>query len=88
MRKLILNDGTEIENASALLSSGTLFLYLGQAVNMVQAFDLLIDPEITERITYQEFDSVKVFDGYTDLTFIRKEDDGSINAGMKEVIVE
>ena len=88
MRKLILNDGTEIENASALLVSGTLFLYLGTSENMVQAFDLLIDPDMTERITYQEFDTVKVFDNYTDLVFIRKEDDGSISAGLKEGVVE
>ena len=88
MKKLILNDGTELENAEALLSSGTLFLYLGKAVDFRQAFDLLINPEATQEIRYLEFDEEKTFSGYTDLTYIRKEDDGSINAGLKRGVVE
>ena len=81
--KLTLNDGTELENASAILS-GNLFLYVHES-DLQTVFDLLIDPENTELIVYTMNNGEEVsFIGYTKLTAVSDEGNGLITAVLKE----
>ena len=50
--KLTLNDGTVLEDSSALLS-GDLFLYMN-GYGMQEIFDLLIDPEKAKKIVFTQ----------------------------------
>lgn len=83
MEKLTLNDGTVLEDASAV-RSGDLFLYMrGQTMKPV--FDLLIEPEKTEQITYTMVNGEDVvFDGYSRLIAVRDNDYGLITAVMRK----
>ena len=64
---LKLNDGTVLENASAILSSD-LFLYIRDGRDMKAVFDLLIDPEKTKKIVYTQANGEPVtFVGYKKL---------------------
>ena len=80
--KLKLNDGSVINGGSAILSDGTLFLYM-PGLTMKQAFDLLIDPVKTMRIEYTEVNGEKItYNGYTRLKSLT--DEGSeISAVLK-----
>lgn len=83
---LILNDGTRLFPAHAILASGTLWIYLDGQITMAEAFELLNDPEKTVKITADEFGSVTEYTGYTDLFCIRREDYGQVNAGLKRAV--
>ena len=83
---LILNDGTILDPAHAILASGVLWVYLDGNLTLEDAFVLLIDPDKTAKITSQEFGIVTEYEGYTDLFCIRREDNGQVNAGLKRVV--
>lgn len=81
--KLTLNDGTELENASAILS-GNLFLYVHES-DLKTVFDLLIEPENTEVIVYTMINGQELtFRGYDKLTAVSDEGNGLITAVLKE----
>ena len=86
MEKLILNDGTELP-AHAILASSILWVYLDGSITLAEAFELLINPEKTERIVAEYYGDTTVYEGYTDLFCIRREADGSINAGLGKAVV-
>lgn len=83
---LILNDGTILDPAHAILAGNVLYIYLDGTVTLEAAFALLIDPDKTARITSQEFGVVTEYEGYTDLFCIRREDNGQVNAGLKKAV--
>ena len=64
--RLILNDGTVIEDGEAgLSSSGNLWLWFG-GYTMMQAAAMFFDPEKTEKITfYRTEEAITDFEGYT-----------------------
>ena len=83
--KLTLNDGTELENSSAILS-GDLFLYV-RGESMRDAFDLLIDPENTAVIVYTQNNGTETtYEGYTKLRAVSDEDNGLITAVLRREV--
>lgn len=80
--KLTLNDGTVLENASALLSRD-LFLYVNGS-DLRTVFDLLIEPENTEKIIYTMVNGEDViYVGYEKLIAVRDEGNGLITAVLR-----
>lgn len=81
--KLTLNDGTALEDSSAILS-GDLFLYMN-GHGLQEIFDLLIDPEKTKKIIFTQVNGEKVtFTGYKRLIAVRDEDNGLITAVLRK----
>ncbi len=84
--KLIMNDGTEINNAEAFTSSGVLWVYIHSKTTMAKAFGILNSPAKTRIIRSVNGTNTETFTGYTDLFCLRKEDDGSVNAGIRKAV--
>ena len=85
--KLTLNNGTELENSSAVIS-GDLFLYM-YGHGLKEVFDLLIDPENTAEIIYTQNNGEDVtFTGYMRLIAVRDEDVGLITAVLRKEVNE
>ena len=85
--KLTLNDGTELENASAILS-GDLFLYVNGS-DLRTVFDLLIDPENTKQIIYTQVNGTSItYVGYKKLRAVTDEDNGLITAVLRREVSE
>ena len=74
-RRLILNDGTVIENGEAGYASGFLWLYF-RGYTIAQASVLFCDPNVTERIVFQYGDMEDVYEGYTECMVIKIDADG------------
>ena len=85
--KLTLNDGTVLENSSAILS-GDLFVYIHDS-DLQTVFNLLIDPENTEVIVYTRNNGTEVtYEGYTKLKAVTDEDNGLITAVLRREVNE
>ena len=83
--KLTLNDGTELENSSAILS-GDLFLYVNGS-DLQTVFDLLIDPENTKQIIYTQVNGTLItYVGYKKLRAVTDEDNGLITAVLRREV--
>ena len=83
--KLKLNDGTELENSSAILS-GDLFLYVNGS-DLQTVFDLLIDPENTKQIIYTQVNGTSItYVGYKKLHAVTDEDNGLITAVLRKEV--
>ena len=83
--KLTLNDGTELENASAILS-GDLFLYIHDS-DLQTVFDLLIDPDNTQKIIYTQVNGTSIaYVGYKKLKAVTDEDNGMITAVLRKEV--
>ena len=85
--KLTLNDGTVLENSSAILSSD-LFVYIHDS-DLQTVFDLLIDPENTKKIIYTQVNGESVtFVGYEKLRAVTDEGNGLITAVLRKEVIE
>ena len=83
--KLMLNDGTELDNSSAILS-GDLFLYVN-GYDLRTVFDLLIDPENTKQIIYTQVNGTLItYVGYKKLRAVTDEDNGLITAVLRREV--
>ena len=83
--KLTLNDGTELDNSSAILS-GDLFLYVN-GYDLRTVFDLLIDPENTKQIIYTQVNGTLItYVGYKKLRAVTDEDNGLITAVLRREV--
>ena len=80
--KLILNDGTEIDNGLAGYSQGVLWCHM-TGYTMQQAALLFFDPEKTERITFEYGADQVVYEGFTNCFNINIDIDGVVYAGLK-----
>ena len=85
-QSLKLYDGTIIEPAHAILSGDVLWIYIDSGITLVEAFDLISDPEKTQVIDADEFGDVKSYTGFTDLFCIRRETNGQVNAGLRRTL--
>lgn len=83
-RMLKLNDGSILENSYAIEASGRLWIYVYGETGMVELFRLLSNPGKTQKITGNQYGAETVWTGYTDLFYIRSEDDGSFSAGLRK----
>ena len=83
-QKLILSDGTELENSYAVNVGGNLWVYVYAQISFTALFSLLNDPEKTGVITLSQGGAETEFNGYDELFCIRKEDGGFISAGLRK----
>lgn len=63
-RRLILNDGTVLENAQAGYASGVLWCYV-PGITMQQAAALFFDPAKTQKIIFQYGEMEDTWEGFT-----------------------
>lgn len=64
-RRLILNDGTIIEDGNAGCADGFLWLWLPDGYTMSQAAGLFFDASKTSKIVFQYGEMEDEYDGYT-----------------------
>lgn len=84
METLRLNDGTVLENASAIEAAPDLFLYVNGA-NLGAVFHQLCESRRTRRITFhQNNGETAEYTGYTRLTALRDEGDGLVTAVLRK----
>lgn len=85
LETLKLNDGTVLENSSAILVSD-LFVYINGS-DLQTVFDLLIDPENTQKIVYTQVNGESVvFVGYKKLRAVTDEGNGLITAVLRKEV--
>ena len=85
METLTFSDGTVLQNSSAV-KSGDLFLYIN-GVSMKDVFDLLIDSEITEQISYTMNNGETVtYNNFQHLIAVRDEDNGLVTAVLRKAV--
>lgn len=82
MRKLILNDGTVIENGEAGYSQGFLWLFL-PGYTMQQAAAIAFDTNKTAVIVFEYGEMEDRYEGYTNCTSL-SENDGQANVCLKK----
>ena len=81
-QRLILNDGTIIEDGSAGYADEFLWLYL-QGYSMTQAAFLFLNADKTWKIVYQYGDMEKTYEGFTVCTYIQMDDENTLSVCMK-----
>ena len=79
MQYLKLNDGTELMNSYVALSSGKLFFYIQSGITIIEAFNLMSDPEKTCVIQYIGGDNINEYNNFTTLISISCETPGVIS---------
>ena len=83
MGTLTLNDGTVLENSSAILS-GDLFLYMN-GHGLQEVFNLLINPDNTTVIIFAQANGEEItFTDFSRLISVRDEDNGLITAVLRK----
>jgi hypothetical protein len=80
-QRLILADGTRIENGEAGYADGFLWCYL-PGMSMAQAGTLFFDPAKTSRIIFEYGEMSETYNGMTDCRNIRIDADGQIAVCM------
>lgn len=80
-QRLILNDGTTIENGTAGYSEGLLWLWLS-GYTMQQAAILFFDPTKTAHIVFQYGDMQDEYTGFTDCRTLTIDADGQVSVCM------
>lgn len=84
MQKLILNDGTELDNSYAAETVNYLFLYINNGMNMMQIMMLMIDEEKISRIVYQAGEeNMTEYNGYRTVSAISVGRGGMINVSLR-----
>ena len=85
MQKLILNDGTELENSWAAETVDSLFLYIRNGMNMMQIMMLMMDQQKISKIVYEAGESNQTeYNDYTRLMGITTEYNGMINVVLRK----
>lgn len=84
MQKLILNDGTELEDSYAAETIDYLFLYINNGMSMLQIMMLMADPEKIVRIIYAAGDNETQYTDYTTVSSITAEHGGMISVSLRK----
>ena len=71
MEKLVLNDGTILENSYCANDLDNLYLYIGNGMNIVQ-LAVLLTAERTISITEEVGERQRIFSGYTNVIGINQ----------------
>ena len=77
-QRLILADGTTIENGTAGLSNGFLWCWF-TGYTLQQAATLFFNPEKTSRIVFEFGEMSADYDGFTQCTNLSIDNDGEIS---------
>ena len=80
-RRLILMDGTIIEDGTAGYAEGKLWCRV-TGFTMPQAAQIFLDPTKTGRITFQYGEMSDVYEGFTVCTALMTDVDGVVSACM------
>lgn len=84
-RRLILNDGTEIEDGEAGYSEGALWCWFRE-YTMAEASAIFFDKEKTKVIRFQYGEDEDRYEGFTECRRLMEDEDGKISVCMtKEV---
>lgn len=77
-QRLILNDGTTIENGRCGYSDGHLWVWI-TGYTMMQAAGIFFDPAKTSRIIYEYGEMSNEYDGFTSCINLMIDTDGMIS---------
>lgn len=80
-RRLILMDGTTLEDGEAGYAQGFLWLWFS-GMTLAEAFALFIDPAKTGHIVFQYGEMEDVYDGFTNCTSVSIDVDGRVSVCM------
>ena len=80
-RRLILKDGTTIENGEAGYSDSFLWLWFPN-MTLAQASAIAFDPAKTDRIEFQYGEMTDVYNGFTDCRSMSIDTDGVVSVCM------
>ena len=81
-RKIVLNDGTEIEDGTAGISSGgNLWIYF-TGFTMMQAAMMFLDQEKTEKIVFIGGETEYTYEGYTNCVNLSLDETGRFHICM------
>ena len=84
MQKLILNDGTELDNSYAAETVDFLFLYINNGMNMMQIMMLMMDQNKISRIIYESGEANQTeYNDYTTVSAISTEHAGMISVSLR-----
>ena len=83
-RKLILNNGAELQDSYAIQSGSILWVYVYAEITFGELFGLLNEPENVKKIQMIQDEEKANFRGFKELFCIRKEDGGFISAGLRK----
>lgn len=81
-RRLILADGTTIENGEAGYSSGYLWLWM-PGMTLPEAAGIFLDPEKTKKVTFEYGEMADTYEGYTTCTHLSVTD-GKVTVCMSK----
>ena len=82
-QRVILKDGTTIENGRAGYADGNLWCYIPD-YTMQQAASLFFDASKTDCIRFQYGDMEDTYNGFTNCTAINANTDGLVSVCMKK----
>lgn len=82
-RKLTLNDGTELDGEVVETESRIFFYVWG--LTMASVFELMNDPEKTERIKWVRYGETFYYNGYNHLASVSEETGGMIAGSLRKV---
>lgn len=81
-RRLILNDGTVLENAQAGYASGVLWCYV-PGITMQQAAVMFFDPAKTQKTIFQYGEMQDVYEGFTVVSAMLQDED-QVSIGLRK----
>lgn len=84
MQKLIMNDGTELENSSVIISGSIMFVYITNGYNIKDVFDCLYNTQATKKIIYNWNGTETEYIGYEKLISVKDEGRGLITAMLEK----
>ena len=87
METITLNDGTIVNDAVTIGAIPGLWIHIQKGLTLSEAFKLFSAPKKTAKITSDKSEPNKpgegtVYEGYTDLFMLKREDDGTIVIGL------
>lgn len=81
--KLILNNIIELQDSYVIKSGNILWMYVYADISFGDLFNMLNDTGATETVRMYRYGTESFFEGFTELFYMRKEDDGFIVAGVR-----
>lgn len=81
---LVLNSGIQLNDSYVLQAGSKLWVYVyDQGISFGELFNALNDPAAVSTVTQYTGGTPQVYEGFTELFCIRKEDGGFMTAGLR-----
>ena len=80
--KIILNDGTVLQQSHVILSGSNLFFYVQNGMGIIEVFNLFSDIQKTRKIKCERFGQKTEYIGYTTIMSIGKDDEVQISGRL------